>query len=333
MEHKMQPKTAYPRVFAALILALLIALTLALRFGSTELSVGEILAGLKTGEGYAGNITRYVRLPRVAAALLAGMGLAVSGALLQGVTDNGLASPNIIGVNAGAGLAVILMLAYRPEAVAALPVAAFAGAFAATLLIVFTAGRIGMSKTTVVLAGMALTTILNAGISFVSLLDADVVGMYRYFSIGTLGGVQLSQLAMPAGMIVLSFAVSMLLSHRIDALCLGDAAAISLGVRVKGLRIVCLLCASAAAAAVVSFAGLLGFAGLIVPHIARRLVGGSMGRVLPASALAGGTLVLLADTLGRTLFAPTELPVGIVMALIGAPFFLWLLLRKGERHA
>ena len=323
----------YTLVFVALSLALVTALVLALLFGSASLSLRELAAGLAGGEGYTAVIARYVRLPRVAAAMLAGAGLAVSGTLLQGVTDNGLASPNIIGVNAGAGLAVILMLSYCPEAVKLLPLAAFGGAFAATLAIVFTAGRIGMSKTTVVLAGMALTTVLNAGISFVSLLDADVVGMYRYFSIGTLAGVQLKQLLIPCGMIVLSLVLSLIFARPMDALCLGDATATALGIPVKKLRVICLLCASASAAAVVSFAGLLGFVGLIVPHIARRLVGGSMGRVLPASALAGSTLVLLADLLGRTLFAPTELPVGIVMALIGAPFFLWLLLRKGDRHA
>lgn len=331
MLHKANKR--YTVVFAVLTLALVTALVLALLFGSASLRLRELVSGFAGGEGYTAVIARYVRLPRVAAALLAGVGLAVSGTLLQGVTDNGLASPNIIGVNAGAGLAVILMLSYYPEAVRLLPLAAFGGALAATLAIVFTAGRIGMSKTTVVLAGMALTTVLNAGISFVSLLDADVVGMYRYFSIGTLAGVQLKQLAVPCGMILLSLALSLIFARRMDALCLGDAAATALGIPVKRLRVICLLCASASAAAVVSFAGLLGFVGLIVPHIARRLVGGSMGRVLPASALAGGTLVLLADLLGRTLFAPSELPVGIVMALIGAPFFLWLLLRKGERHA
>lgn len=323
----------YTLVFAALTLALMTALVLALLFGSASLSLRELAAGLAGGEDYTAVIARYVRLPRVAAAMLAGAGLAVSGTLLQGVTDNGLASPNIIGVNAGAGLAVILMLSYCPEAVKLLPLTAFGGAFAATLAIVFTAGRIGMSKTTVVLAGMALTTVLNAGISFVSLLDADVVGMYRYFSIGTLAGVQLKQLLIPCGMILLSLVLSLIFARPMDALCLGDATATALGIPVKKLRVICLLCASASAAAVVSFAGLLGFVGLIVPHIARRLVGGSMGRLLPASALAGSTLVLLADLLGRTLFAPTELPVGIVMALIGAPFFLWLLLRKGDRHA
>ena len=325
-------KSYFP-VFAALTAVVLAALLLALLLGSVPLSVRELISGLTGSEEYTAVIARYVRLPRVAAAALAGVGLAVSGALLQGVTDNGLASPNIIGVNAGAGLAVILMLSYCPDGGRLLPLAAFGGAFAATILVVVTAGRVGMSKTTVVLAGMALTTVLNAGISFVSLLDADVASVYRYFSIGTLAGVQLTQLLIPAAMIFLSLTLSLVLARSVDALCLGDAAATALGIPVKKLRMLCLLCASASAAAVVSFAGLLGFVGLIVPHIARRLVGGGMGRLLPASALAGAALVLLADMLGRTLFAPTELPVGILMALIGAPFFLFLLLRKGERHA
>ena len=137
---------------------------------------------------------------------------------------------------------------------------------------------------------------------------------------------------MPAAMIALSLLISLLLAPRLNALCLGDAAAGSLGIRVSRLRVTALLCASASAAAVVSFAGLLGFVGLIVPHIARRLVGGDLRRALPASVLAGGTLVLLADMLGRTLAAPTELPVGIVMALIGAPFFLMLLMKGRGRN-
>ena len=333
MARKTREKNGYFGVFAALLAALIFSFVLALLLGSAELTVSELAAGLATGEGIAGVIVRQVRLPRVLAALLAGVGLSVSGVLLQGVTGNGLASPNVIGVNAGAGLAAIAVLAFLPGASAAMPLAAFVGAFAATLAIVFTAGRIGMSKTTVVLAGMALTTVLNAGISFIALLDADVAGAYRYFSVGTLSGVQLTHLLLPGVMIAVSLGLSLLLAQRLNVLCLGDAAACSLGVRVKSLRVTALLCASAAAAAVVSFAGLLGFVGLIVPHVARRLVGGEMRRALIAASLAGGTLVLLADMLGRTLFAPTELPVGIVMALIGAPFFLALLLRKGVHHA
>ena len=139
-------------------------------------------------------------------------------------------------------------------------------------------------------------------------------------------------LIIPAALIFLSLGAALLLSPKISLLCLGDSLASSLGVRVRLLRMVCLICASASAAAVVSFAGLLGFVGLIVPHIARKLSGGGMTKTLVLASMVGATVVMLADTLGRTLFAPTEIPVGIVMALIGAPFFLVLLLRRRE-HA
>ena len=284
------------------------------------------------GDAKLSVIIRHIRLPRMLAAFLAGIGLSVSGVLLQAVTDNGLASPNIIGVNSGAGFLTILTLFCFPHAFYALPFAAFFGAFAATLLIVWTANRIGSSKMTIILAGMALTAILNAGISFISLLDTDVVAVYNYFSVGGLFGVTAKSLIIPAALIFLSLGAALLLSPKISLLCLGDSLASSLGVRVRLLRMVCLICASASAAAVVSFAGLLGFVGLIVPHIARKLSGGGMTKTLVLASMVGATVVMLADTLGRTLFAPTEIPVGIVMALIGAPFFLVLLLRRRE-HA
>lgn len=316
-------------IFALLTAVLLLSMFISLWLGSAELSVGDIFKGLfSDGDSRVSIIIRYVRLPRMLAALLAGIGLSVSGALLQGVTDNGLASPNIIGVNSGAGFMTILTLSIFPGAVFALPFSAFCGAFAATLLILWTANRIGTSKVTIILAGMALTAILNAGISFLSLLDTDVVAAYNAFSIGGLSGVTTRALWIPAVLIFLSLGAALLLSRQISVLCLGDSLASSLGIRVKRLRMICLICSSASAAAVVSFAGLLGFVGLIVPHMARRITGGSMPKVLVSSALCGASIVMLADALGRTLFAPTEIPVGIVMAAIGAPFFLILLFRR-----
>jgi len=163
------------------------------------------------------------------------------------------------------------------------------------------------------------------------MLDADVLASYNYFSIGGFAGVRLESMIVPAVIIFICFIVSLVLSHRIDLFCLGDSIASSVGVRVKALRMVCLICASASAASVVSFAGLLGFVGLIVPHIARRLVGNNTKYLLIASALIGSVLVVLADLVGRILFRPTEIPVGIVMALLGAPFFFVLLL-KGRKN-
>lgn len=316
--------------FSVLCLLLLCVCLLSLRFGSAGMNWKTFFAGLFGKEGYEAQtlILYSLRLPRLLQGVLAGIGLSVSGVLLQSVTGNDLASPNIIGVNAGAGFAVILILSYFPGAVVGLPFAAFCGAFLTTLLIMAVARRVDASKATVILAGIAVQAVLNAGISFFSLLDTDVLVSYNYFSVGGLSNTDTALLWLPGAIILLSFAVSVGFSGKIHLLCLGDSMALSLGVRVGVVRMLCLVCASASAAAVVSFAGLLGFVGLIVPHISRKLVGTKTGVLLAVSAVVGSILVLTADLIGRVAFAPSEIPVGIVMALIGAPFFFFLLLKR-----
>ncbi len=314
-------------IAAAILLA--VTMLFALFLGSAELTVSQVmgaLAGKEREEIVV--IIRNIRLPRVLGAVVAGVGLSVSGVLLQAVTDNDLASPNIIGINSGAGFAVIITLALLPKSGFLLPFAAFAGAFGAAMLIVYTSSRIGVSKSTVVLAGVALTSILNAAISFISVADTDTMALYSHFSVGGLGGVTLHKIALPAVLVAISLAVTLFLSARISVLCLGDSLAASLGIKVKSLRIICLVCASLCAASVVSFAGLLGFVGLVVPHISRALVGKNITKCLVVSSFAGAILVTAADMIGRVVLAPTEIPVGIVMAFIGAPFFMYLLLRR-----
>lgn len=308
---------------------LLIVAAAGLYFGSAELSPGEFFAAvIGRGSEAARLIIWRLRLPRVAAGLLAGVGLSTAGVLLQSVTANELASPNIIGINSGAGLAVILTLTLVPAAGGLLPLASFAGAFAAALCILAAANRLSGSRTAILLIGIAMTTLLNAAISFLSLLDEGVLAQYNHFTVGSLKGVRMSELILPAIIILAAFTGAMLLSGRLGVLCLGDSAAAALGIRVRRLRLLALACAAAGAAAVVSFAGLLGFVGLVVPHIARHLVGERPARMLPTAALTGAILVVFADLLGRTLFAPSELPVGILMSLVGAPYFLILLCRR-----
>ena len=309
---------------------LLCALVLSLRFGGSDMDWPSFWGGLLRREGFeAQSLILYsLRLPRLLQGVLAGIGLSVSGVLLQSVTGNDLASPNIIGVNAGAGFVVIFILSYFPGAVAGLPLAAFCGAFLTTLLIMSIANRVDSSKATVILAGIAVQALLSAGISFFSLLDTDVLVSYNYFSVGGLSNSDIDLLGLPGAIILLGLTVSLAFSGRIQLLCLGDGMALSLGIRVKRVRMLCLVCASATAAAVVSFAGLLGFVGLIVPHISRKLAGGRIGPLLAVSAVTGSILVLMADLLGRVAFAPSEVPVGIVMSLIGAPFFFILLMRR-----
>lgn len=315
---------------AVLGISLVLVCIAAIRIRSAEMNASEFFGGLFRLPGYDKQsvILHSVRLPRVLGAVLAGAGLSASGVLLQGITANPLAGPNIIGVNAGAGFAVIVQLWLFPTAVYLTPLAAFFGAFLTTLLIILVSSGISNSKSTVILAGIAVTALLNAGISFISLLDNDVLSTYNHFSIGGLSGVSVNRLPIPALLIILGIIAAMILNRRIDALCLGDKTASSLGINVRLLRTVCLIIASACAAAVVSYAGLLGFVGLIVPHISRKLCGNTIRKLLPVSVIIGGITVVLGDLLGRTLFAPSEIPVGIVMALIGAPFFFFLLIKK-----
>jgi iron complex transport system permease protein len=291
----------------------------------------SFFGGLFRREGFetATVILYHLRLPRLIGGLLAGVGLSVGGVLLQTVTGNPMASPSLVGVNAGAGFAVILTLTVFSYNVYTLPLAAFVGAFLTTLLIVALSARMGMGRGALVLTGLAIGAILSAGISFLSLLDTDVLASYQAFSVGSLAAVLGESLLLPAVFILLSLAASLFLAPAVDLLGLGDAMASHLGVRVRAVRLACMLFASASAAAAVSFAGLLGFVGLMAPHISSCFVGGKLRARLPAAALCGALLVVSADLIGRLAFAPGEMPVGVLMSLLGAPFFLFLLLKKG----
>ena len=318
--------------FALLSSLLAVSVILALRYGSADMSLRQFFSALigKPSDPTDSVIIYMVRLPRIMAAVLAGVGLSLSGVLLQTVTDNALAGPNIIGVNAGAGFAVVFTVAFFPMLFDILPICAFVGAFATTVMIVFISGKGTRSKTSVVLAGVAVTSLLNAFISAFTLIDTDLLSAFNSFSVGGFSGVTVQRLAIPAVIVFLCMVTGMILSSRLNTLCIGDAYATSLGIPVKAVRLVGIVCASASAAAVVSYAGLLGFVGLIVPHISRRLVGVKLKPLIGASALIGATVTTLADLLGRVVAAPSEIPVGIMMAFIGAPFFIHLLCRSRD---
>ena len=311
-----------------------------LALGSARFPLNEVIA-VFTGGGdpTVRLIVLQLRLPRVAGAVLAGAGLAVSGLLLQSATGNDLCSPNIIGVNSGAGFAVMVLLCLFPMAFAVLPLrealAAFAGALFTTFLVLgISVGAGGhQSKSTVLLAGVAVSSLLSAGISFLSQLVPDALASYSAFSIGGFSGVQGADLIFPAIMIGVGTGLAWGLAPQLNLLCLGDELAATLGVRVKALRLICLILASALCAAVVTYAGLLGFVGLIVPHLARKLAGHDLRILVPVTALLGANLVVLSDLAGRTLFSPAELPAGILMALLGAPFFLFILFQRRGRYA
>ena len=274
----------------------------------------------------------YVRLPRTAACILAGAGLAVSGTVIQKVLANNLASPGIIGVNAGAGLAVAALCAAGTYSAWIIAGASFAGAMAATFLVVIVARKSNASRTTVVLGGVAVTACINAVTETIVTIVPDAALASADFRVGGFSSVNQSRL-LPAAVLILSgIGVICTLTNELDVLSLGDDTANALGLRVSRMRNMMLTLAAMLAGASVSFAGILGFVGLIVPHIARRIIGNDSGRLVPFCALLGGSFITVCDLAARMIFAPYELPTGIIMNFLGGPFFIWLLLRRRERQ-
>ena len=321
-------------VLAALALTAALAALLSLCLGAAPVSLGEVAeALLGRGTGPAAQIVLYARLPRTCGCLLAGAALAVSGTIIQGVLGNPLAAPNVIGVNAGAGFCTALCAALWPARTAAMPLAAFLGALGGVLLVLFIAERTGASRMTLVLAGVAVSGMFSAGVDAVLTLCPDALNGYTDFRVGGVANLPMSRVLPALWVALAAFLLALSLAGEMDVLLLGEETARSLGLPAKPLRLVLLALAAALAGAAVSFAGLLGFVGLIAPHMTRRLVGeDSSLRLLLASALGGAGLLTLCDIVARTVFAPYELPVGIVLSLLGGPFFIWLLVRqKGRR--
>ena len=323
-------------LFFILMILFVSSTLLSICFGASHLTFGQLIKAIADGAGgsFEGNIFWYVRLPRTLACILSGAGLAVSGAVIQGVLANKLASPGIIGVNAGAGFAVTLCCAFGFLSGWAIAGSAFAGALLAVLLIVFAAKKTGASRTTVILGGVAVNSFLNAASEAIRTLIPEVGIMSADFRVGGFSSVTMERLLPAVLLILIAMAMVLTFCIELDLLALGEDAAQGLGLDVKRIRPVFLILAALLAGASVSFAGLLGFVGLIIPHIGRKFVGGESRFLLPFCALGGAAFVSFCDLAGRMIFEPYEMPVGILMSFIGGPFFLILLLnsRGGHRH-
>ncbi len=321
-------------ILACLLLLFVLTCFLSAAVGSVNISFAEMLA-VAAGRGRTvhENILLRVRIPRTAACALAGAGLAVSGAVIQNVLQNPLAGPNIIGVNAGAGLAVVLCSYFFPLSYCLMPAAAFLGALAATMFIYGLAKKTGASKVTLVLAGVSVNSLLNAASDLVHTFGNDTLSSTYSFRLGGFSAVSVQVLA-PAGLfIVCGILLVCLLGNELEILGLGEQVAMSVGLNTRLFRFLFLTLAAALAGASVSFAGLLGFVGLIAPHIARRIAGEECRRLLPFTALFGACFVMLCDLAARTLWAPYEIPTGILLSFVGAPFFLYLLFQQRRRRS
>ncbi|MDO5435030.1 MAG: iron ABC transporter permease [Clostridia bacterium] len=274
-----------------------------------------------------------VRLPRVIGSILAGIGLSTSGVLLKILVNNDLAGPNIIGINSGAGLGVIISLIFFQATDILLAPFAFLGSLVAVVFVLSLSMRIAEGKHGIILVGIAFSTFTQALISVLYTLNSDILSDYLAFSVGNISGVQLKQLIIPGLLILFCFTASVLISRDLDKYTLGDMLASSLGLNVKRFRILIAVLACISSGSVVSYAGLIGFVGLVVPLIAAKLTGSGSGNSIVTSALLSSLFVMLSDLLSRVLFLPGELPTGMIIALIASPVFFVFLLQRRNSNA
>ncbi|WP_237175009.1 FecCD family ABC transporter permease [Paenibacillus xylanexedens] len=307
----------------------ILSVIISLAFGAVSVDVRSILSILlgNTDSDYY-TIIWNIRLPRTLVAVFVGINLALSGALLQGVMRNPMADPHIIGVSSGAGLFGTTMLLVFPTFSHLLVPVAFIGALTSALLIYLLAWDKGVSPMRIILAGVAASAFLNSGVSALYTFYSDRIQGAVSFMVGSLSAKSWGHVETIIPYSIIGLILALLSAQRMNVLLLGDPESRSLGLNTEGYRLWFIAISALLAASAISIVGLLGFVGLIVPHAARILVGNDYRILLPASALLGVTVLCLSDTIGRVAFAPIELPVGIIMGVIGAPFFLYLLRKK-----
>ncbi len=334
-------------VLALLAAALAATVLLSLASGASNASVVGVLREWLFGAGAASDalsardrvIIHDIRLPRVLLGALVGAALAVSGAVMQGLFRNPLADPGLIGISAGAGLGAVSVIVLGGTALApfvallgpmALPLAAFCGGLVATLILYRVATRQGRtSVATMLLAGIALAALALALTGMlVFMADDRQLRDLTFWQLGSLAGATWHKIGAAGIVIVPALATMPFLARGLNALALGEATAAHLGVPVQRLKYAAILSVSGAVGAAVAVSGGIGFVGIVVPHLLRLLIGPDNRYLLPGSALLGAALLLLADAVARTVAMPAELPIGIITAAIGGPFFLWILLRR-----
>ncbi|MDK9357347.1 iron ABC transporter permease [Lelliottia sp. V106_10] len=319
----------------------MLALTLALMtllatgFGALRLPVNLLWNG--TDEALC-QIWFTIRLPRVLLALVIGGSLALAGCVMQGLFRNPLADPGLLGISSGAACAVALwvvlpitlpalLMLYAPM------LAAFLGALAATLVIFLLSQQRDSSLSRLLLVGIAINALCGAAVGVLSWVSNDAqLRQLSLWGMGSLGSAQWSTLLAVTSLMIPTVLIIWRLAGALNLLQLGDEEAHYLGVDVRVVQRILLLCSALLVASAVAVSGVIGFIGLVVPHLMRMWLGSDHRAVIPGSVLAGAFLLLIADTLARTLVAPAEMPVGLLTSLLGAPWFLWLIFRRGEQH-
>ncbi|WP_103333825.1 FecCD family ABC transporter permease [Pseudotabrizicola formosa] len=326
----------------ALSVALLLTAGLSLSHGASEVSLGSLLHVLVSGQAMADQdrlILWEIRLPRMLTGVLVGASLAVAGAVMQGLFRNPLADPGLVGVGAGAGLGAVLAIVlgglapvWITQAMGyhLVPLAAFFGGWVSTLLLYRVATRSGRtSVATMLLAGIALGALAGAATGvLVYIADDRQLRDLTFWGLGSLGGASWPKVLAAGPVMALALLAAPFLARGLNGLALGEAAAHHIGLPVQRVKAVAILTVAAATGAAVAVSGGIGFIGIVVPHLLRLATGPDHRFLLVNAGLAGATLLLLADLIARSIITPAELPIGIVTATLGAPVFLWILLRR-----
>ncbi len=328
----MEPVRHLKIVFALLILFLAAAVFLSAAMGSASIPFSDVMRMFTSPDKSFPSAFRIIifqiRLPRIILSVIVGMGLAVSGAVFQGIFQNPMANPYVLGVSSGAAFGVAVGMAMGFEVsflgLGAISIAAFTGGILTALFVYFISGN-GRSVFSLLLSGIAMGFFLSALMSLIMYLNRNQIENIVYWSMGSFNTASWDKIAVAGPVIILGSLFLMAFYRDLNILVLGDDTARSLGVSVRSRRLLFLLVSTVITASAVSVSGVIGFVGLIIPHILRILTGPDHKTLIPLSMLSGGLFLLLADTLSRTILSPTELPVGIVTSLFGAPFFIYLL--------
>lgn len=328
-------KKVFALRFALCAIALLVVMVLSAGVGAVAISWSEIITGSMTE--LQETVFYSIRLPRVLLGALVGCALGVSGAAMQGLFRNPMADPGLIGVSSGAALTVGLFIVFAGSAptvfgIYSQSVAAFSGGLITAAIIIQIARSAGNFNVTVMLlVGLAINLIVGASTSYLTFIsDDNQLRALTFWAMGSLSGalwppvIVMASVAIPAAVILISYA------GKLNILTLGDGEARHLGVDTNILKFVVIACSALAVGSAVAVSGLIGFIGLLIPHLARLWVGADQRRVFPCCAVLGALLLVGADTLSRIAMFPAELPVGILTSLVGGPFFLWLLIKQNK---
>lgn len=315
------------KLIIAAILLFIISIV-SLLFGSKILSISDLVNAIfKENSQYAFIVYEY-RIPRVLISIMVGASLAIAGTIFQGVLRNPLASTDVLGIGKGAGFFACIILTTSLGNSISIPFISILGGLVVGVILYILTKRTGFKGTNIIIMGVAISALFDAGIQYFNINSKGNIQSVLLWLTGSVWGRGWDEVEILMPFIIIFIPLSVVMANKIDILSLGDNIAINLGEKVDKLRVFLLFIAIVLTASSVSVSGTIGFIGLIAPHIAKNILGYKHKFIIPFSGIIGAILLVTADLIGRTLFAPIEIPVGIVTAIVGAPYFLYLLLKR-----